>query len=37
MVATSKYMVTIEPGVDAAFIIALATLVDEVFNDQQHG
>jgi hypothetical protein len=32
---TSKYVVTIEPDVDAAFIIALATLVDEVFQDQR--
>jgi hypothetical protein len=28
-----KYFVTIEPGVDAAFVVALATLCDEIFND----
>jgi hypothetical protein len=30
-----KYFLIIEPGVDAAFITALATLVDEIFHDQQ--
>jgi hypothetical protein len=28
-----KYFVTIEPGVDAAFVVALATLCDEIYND----
>jgi hypothetical protein len=31
---TNKYFVTIEPGVDAAFVVALATLCDEIFHDQ---
>lgn len=31
---TNKYFVTIEPGVDAAFVVALATLCDEMFHDQ---
>jgi hypothetical protein len=30
-----KYYVTISPGVDAAFIVALASLVDEVCHDQK--
>lgn len=30
---TNKYFVTIEPGVDAAFVVALATLCDEMFHD----
>jgi hypothetical protein len=29
----NKYYVTIEPGVDAAFIVALALLSDEIFHD----
>lgn len=29
-----KYFLTIEPGVDAAFVTALATLCDEIFNDK---
>ena len=29
---TSTYYLTIEPGVDCAFIAALATLCDEIFN-----
>lgn len=32
-----KYFLRIEPGVDAAFIVALAALTDEMFNDQQSG
>lgn len=31
---TNKYFVRIEPGVDAAFVVALATLCDEIFHDQ---
>jgi hypothetical protein len=31
---TNKYFVTIEAGVDAAFAVALATLCDEMFHDQ---
>jgi hypothetical protein len=31
---TSKYFITVEPGVDAAFVVALATLCDEIFHDQ---
>lgn len=31
---TNKYEVTIEPGVDAAFIVALGVLVDEMFHDE---
>jgi hypothetical protein len=31
-----KYFVTVEPGVDAAFVVALATLCDEIFHDQPH-
>jgi uncharacterized protein YxjI len=31
---SDKYFVTISPGVDAAFIVALASLVDEVCHDQ---
>ncbi|WIA19859.1 hypothetical protein OEZ85_005762 [Tetradesmus obliquus] len=30
-----KYFVTIEPGVDAAFVVALATLCDEIYNDKE--
>ena len=29
-----KYQITIEPGVDAAFVVALAVLCDEMFHDQ---
>jgi hypothetical protein len=29
----NKYYVTTEPGVDAAFIVALALLSDEIFHD----
>jgi hypothetical protein len=29
----NKYCLTIEPGVDAAFIVALALLSDEIFHD----
>jgi hypothetical protein len=32
---SSKYFVTIEPGVDAAFVVALATLCDEIFHDDR--
>ncbi len=35
MTDASKYFVSIEPGVDAAFIVALATLVDEFYHDNQ--
>jgi hypothetical protein len=28
-----KYFLTISPGVDAAFMVALATLVDEIVHD----
>ncbi|KAF8061132.1 LURP-related protein [Scenedesmus sp. PABB004] len=31
----NRYFVTIEPGVDGAFIAALATLCDEIFNDRE--
>lgn len=31
----NKYFVHIETGVDAAFMVALAALVDEMFNDKQ--
>lgn len=30
-----KYFLTIEPGVDAAFVTALVLLCDEIFNDQK--
>ncbi|WIA40122.1 hypothetical protein OEZ86_013524 [Tetradesmus obliquus] len=35
LVGAQKYFVSIEPGVDAAFVVALATLCDEIFHDQQ--
>eukprot|EP00877_Chromochloris_zofingiensis_P005100 jgi/Chrzof1/14591/Cz09g08190.t1 len=35
MTDAQKYFVHIEPGVDAAFIVALATLCDEIFHDQK--
>lgn len=31
---TDKYFIIIEPGVDAAFVVALAVLTDEIFHDQ---
>lgn len=35
MTDASKYFITIEPGVDAAFVVALAILCDEVFHDER--
>ncbi|KAF6261719.1 tubby C-terminal-like domain-containing protein [Scenedesmus sp. NREL 46B-D3] len=35
MTDAQKYFVTIEPGVDAAFVVGLATLCDEIFNDKE--
>lgn len=35
MTDAQKYLLTIEPGVDAAFVTALATLCDEVYNDKE--
>jgi hypothetical protein len=34
LTGAQKYFVTIEPHVDAAFVVALATLCDEIFHDQ---
>jgi hypothetical protein len=34
LTGAQKYCVTVEPGVDAAFVVALATLCDEIFHDQ---
>lgn len=34
MTDAQKYFLTIEPGVDAAFVTALATLCDEIYNDK---
>jgi len=30
----NKYHIMIQPGVDAAFVVALAILCDEMFHDQ---
>jgi hypothetical protein len=35
MTDAQKYFVTVEPGVDAAFVVALATLCDEIYNDKE--
>eukprot|EP00878_Enallax_costatus_P044734 GHUV01053465.1.p1 GENE.GHUV01053465.1~~GHUV01053465.1.p1 ORF type:complete len:145 (-),score=36.77 GHUV01053465.1:707-1102(-) len=35
MTDAQKYLLTIDPGVDAAFVTALATLCDEISNDKQ--
>lgn len=32
---TARYFLHVEPGFDAAFAVALAALVDELFHDQQ--
>jgi hypothetical protein len=34
LTSAQKYFVTIHPGVDICFIVALATLIDEIFQDQ---
>jgi hypothetical protein len=34
LTGAQKYFVAIEPNVDAAFVVALATLCDEIFHDQ---
>jgi hypothetical protein len=35
LTSASRYFVTIHPGVDICFIVALATLIDEIFQDQK--
>ncbi|KIZ03657.1 hypothetical protein MNEG_4300 [Monoraphidium neglectum] len=35
MTAADNYFIHIEPGVDAAFIVAIAVLVDELFHDEK--
>lgn len=37
MTHADRYFVHIEAGVDAAFIVALAALADEMFNDSAQG